>query len=266
MTIRLSFPAGSAFVAGGTGNVGAGVVRRLAQAGLDVTFTYRSNRAGAEALQQDLLRRQLNARAVPMDTADEISIDAALDLAEDYGGPLRTVACVMGAPVPFNRIADFAIEEVEAFVSADALACYRVVHAVVPRLRANGGGSITIATTIATARVIDYDGVSPFSKGALQALVQQVAAEEAEHGIRCNDVAIGLVVDASLEEVASVALLLDSPVRERFEALMTQMEGLLRLRRPASPDEAGNLFAFLASDQAAFITGQRVAIDGGITL
>ena len=266
MTIHLTFPDGCAFVAGGTGNVGAGVVSRWAEAGLDVVFTYRSNREAAEALEKDLTGRGLTARAVRMDTADEASIDTALDLAEEFAGPLRTVACTTGAVVPFNRIADFTIAEVESFVSADALACYRVLHSVIPRLRANGGGSITVATTIATARVIEFDGVSPFSKGAVQALVRQIAAEEAEHNIRCNDVAIGLIADASLEQIASTARLLDSPTRERFEALMAQMRGLVKLGRPGSPREAGDLFAFLASDQAAFITGQRIAIDGGLSL
>lgn len=270
MAVQLTFPAGSAFVAGGTGNVGTGVVRRLAEAGLDVAFTYRSHRDAAEALEGSLMDRGLRVRAVSMDTGEEASIHAALDSAEDFGGPIRTVACVTGAPVPFNRIADFSIDEVESFILADALADalagYRVVHSVIPRLRSNGGGSITVATTIATQRVIEFDGISPLSKGALQALVRQVAAEEARHGIRCNDVAVGLVVDASMDEVASAATLLESPARERFEALVAQMRDLLRLGRPGSPAEAGDLFAFLASDQASFITGQRIALDGGITL
>ena len=266
MAIQLTFPAGCAFVAGGTGNVGSGVVSRWAEAGLHVAFTYRRNHVAAEALEKALVGRGLSARAVRMDTADEESIETALDLAEDFAGPIRTVACTTGAAVPFNRMADFTIGEVESFVAADALACYRVVHSVVPRLRAGGGGSITVATTIATARVIEFDGISPFSKGAVQALVRQIAAEEAGNNIRCNDVAVGLIADASLEQITSAARVLDSPMRERFEALMAQMRGLVKLGRPGSPREAGDLFAFLASDQAAFITGQRIAIDGGISL
>lgn len=266
MAIQLTFPAGCAFVAGGTGNVGSGVVSRWAEAGLSVAFTYRSNQAAAEALEKSLTGRGLMARAVQMDATDEESIETALDVADDFGGPIRTVACTTGAAVPFNRIADFTIAEVESFVAADALACYRVIRSVIPRLRANGGGSLTVATTIATTRVIEFDGISPFSKGAVQALVRQIAAEEAENNIRCNDVAVGLIADASLEQIASAARLLDSPMRERFEALMTQMGRLVKLGRPGSPREAGDLFAFLASDQAAFITGQRIAIDGGISL
>ena len=121
-------------------------------------------------------------------------------------------------------------------------------------------------TTIATGRVIAYDGLSAFSKGAVQALVRQIAAEEAENGIRCNDVAIGLVTDASADDMAAVRDALPSPTGERFGALISQLQSLLRLGRVGTPAEAGMLFAFLASEQAGFLTGQRVAIDGGITL
>jgi NAD(P)-dependent dehydrogenase (short-subunit alcohol dehydrogenase family) len=266
MPLQLTFPAGSAFVAGGTGNVGAGVVATFAEAGLLVTFTYRSNEAAATRLVRSLGDRGFEVMAVRMEMQEPESIDAALDEAEAFGGPLRTVACTSGAQVPFNRIADFDVGEVESYLAGDAGTYYRLLHRVVPRLRANGGGSITVTTTIATQRVIAYDGLSAYSKGAVQALVRQIAAEEAEHGIRCNDVAIGLVTDASVDDMVAVMEALPSPTRERFGALISQLRGLLRLGRVGTPAEAGMLFAFLASEQAAFVTGQQVAIDGGISL
>lgn len=264
--LELTFSPGAALVAGGTGSVGRGVVTRLAEAGLPVTFTYRSNERAARKLQERLTSAGHRVDAVPMVANDVASVTAAIASAEEHGGQLRHFAWVVGGVVPFNRLADFTVEEVEDFLSGDAIACYRVLHEVVPVLRRNGGGTITAATTIATQRVIAYDGISPFSKGAVQALLRQLAAEEAPHDIRVNDVAIGLIFDLPIEELAAYAESVEGVEAKRMKAMFDQLGSLRRLERHGRPGDAGNLFAFLASEQAAFITGQRIAIDGGMTL
>lgn len=266
MTITLTYPEGCALVAGGVGNVGAGVTRRLAQAGLPVTFTYLSNEERALALERKLRDEGLDVFARRMDMGDPASIDAAIDFAVARGGRLHTVACPVGAPVPFNNLMDFDIAEVERFFDTDGMAYYRLFHQAVPVLRAGGGGTITATTTVGTRRVIAYDGISPFSKGAVEAMLRQIAAEEAPHGIRCNGVGIILTVDISFEMLRAYSNRLEPPLRDRHAALMEQLIRMIRLGRPNRPEEAGDLFAFLASEQAAFITGQIIAIDGGGTL
>ena len=264
--MQLTFPDGGVLVAGGTGNVGMGVVRVLAEAGLPVVFTYRNRADSARELERSILDAGLRAEAVRMDMGDLASIDDALDAAEAFGGPLRTVVCATGAVVPFDRLADFDVAEIEAFFDGDVLAYYRLLHQAVPRLRASGGGSITVTTTIATERVIEWDGISSFSKGAVKALIRQLAAEEARHGIRCNDVGISVIIDGSLEDALSGVALVPAPLGERAAELLGQLRDRARLGRAGTPREAGNLFAFLASDQASYITGQSIAIDGGMTL
>jgi hypothetical protein len=108
------------------------------------------------------------------------------------------------------------------------------VHQVVPRLRASGGGSITITTTIATERVIVWDGMSAFSKGAVQALVRQVAAEEGPNGIRCNDVGISWIVDMPAVTPTGRPDSLASPGRERTEELLDAPGPALRPGRVGS--------------------------------
>lgn len=264
--LSLSYPEGSAFVAGGTGNVGAGVVAQLARAGLPVTFSYRSNARKAQQLTEELTAEGLRVRAVEMSSDDPASIRAALDAAETGDGPLRTFAWTVGSTVPFNAIMDFTVEEVETFLDGDLAACYRVLHQVVPRLRANGGGTITAATTIATRLAIRFDGLSPFSKGAVQALIRQIAAEEGANGIRANDVAIGVIFDLDLEQLEAFTDGASDETSQRMGQMFRQLREARRLPRSGRPVDAGNLFAFLASDQAGFITGQRVAVDGGMTL
>lgn len=266
MVMKLSFPEGCALVAGGTGTVGVGVVRQLAAAGLPVTLTYLRNDALAQELVARFRNEGLKVWACRMDMTAPSSIDEALAFAQSVGGRLHTVACTAGARVPFNNIADLTIEQVETFLDNDAMAYYRLVHQSVPVLRAGGGGSITLCTTIALSRVISFDGISPFSKGAVDALVRQIAWEEASADIRCNAVPISMVASESVEATRERLLTVPSPKRDRFLALFEQMVSLMRLRGPVPPEQIGNLFAFLASEQASFITGQSIAADGGATL
>lgn len=270
MPITLTFPEGGALVPGGTGRVGEGIVRRLAEAGVPLVFTYRSSGERAAALESELRQAGHRVWAQPMELTDVGSIRAALDRVAGECGRLHTVAVGSGVPVGFNTLMDFDIEEIERFMSGDALGTYRLFHAAVPVLRANGGGSLIACSTIATRRVIAFDGMSPLSKGSVDALVRQVAAEEARHGIRCNGVAIGWVDHMTMEQVRDW-IPRDNPVEpgtveERLTVLLNQMMEIVRLGRPGTLAEAGNLFAFLASEQASYITGQIVALDGGATL
>lgn len=269
MAIHLSFPEGGALITGGTGSVGEGIVRKLAEADVPLVFTYRANAEAAKALEAELTTSGHRVAAVPMDMSDTESIGRAARQVVDRYGRLHTVACGSGVPLPFNRIADFTIEEVEKFILSDALGYYRIFHTVIPLLR-QGGGSFTTCSTIANRRVIAYDGLSPLSKGSVEALVRQAAAEEAMYGVRCNAVAIGWVIRETLDQIREL-LPPTAPVapgnqEERLAALLYQLIDIMPMRRPGTLDEAGSLFAFLASDQASFITGQAIALDGGATL
>jgi NAD(P)-dependent dehydrogenase (short-subunit alcohol dehydrogenase family) len=266
MAITLSYPEGGAFVSGGTGRVGSGIVTRLAEAGVTVVFSYLGNTASARELEARLCGRGLKVHAVQMDLRDSVSIDAALRFAAESTGRLHSVVFGGGPPVRFARLADFPTEALQEFIQADALGCHRLFHCAVPLLRGWGGGSLTACTTIALKRVIDFDGMSPFSKGAVNALVRQVAAEEAPHGIRCNAVSISWTSPLSIEEQLAEIRRIPGQEGEYVEALMQQLMRSVRLGRPSRPDEAGDLFAFLASDQAAYITGQIIDLDGGLSL
>ncbi|MDB5583626.1 MAG: family oxidoreductase [Bradyrhizobium sp.] len=269
MAITLTYPEGGALVTGGTGRVGEGIVRQLSLAGVPLVFTYRGSAARAHELESELRTAGHRVWAQPMDMEDITSVQQALDRVVAECGRLSTVACGAGVTVGFNKIADFAVAEIERFVNGDALGYYRIFHAAIPMLRASGGGSIITCTTIATRRVIAYDGISPFSKGSVDALVRQVAAEEAGHNIRCNSVAIGWVESRTIAEVrAQTPPAPAEPKTEidRMIVLMNQMLDIVRLGRPCTPEEAGNVFAFLASNQASYVTGQSIALDGGALL
>lgn len=270
MAITLTFPQGCALVAGGTGNVGQGVVRRMAQADVPTIFTWRGSQDKAQALEAELRDAGHSVWALQMDMGEDASIDAAIAFAQSVGGPLRSVLCPAGAPVPLKPIADFTAQQAEDFVKGDALAFFRLAQCSLPVLRGHGGGRMVLCSTMAVRRTIDFDGISAFSKGAVDALIRQIAAEEAKNAITCNGVGIGVIVPQTADEIAA-KLPPDPGIDSRDETgmfvnLFHRVVAMARMGRIGTPEEAGDLFAFLVSDQARYITGQIVTIDGGSAL
>lgn len=270
MAITLTFPAGGALVAGGTGRLGEGMVRQFAQAGVPQVFTYAGSEEKANALVAELTAQGHKVIAMRMGFEDQPSIQAALDRVVAEYGRLHTVAVGAGVPVTFAKMADFPVETVEKFIAGDALGYFRIFKAAIAIMRGSGGGSIVAVSSVAVKRVVEFDGISPFSKGSLDALVRQLAYEEAEHGIRVNAIAIGWI-DRMTVEQARAFIPAGRPENietqmDMIRAILDQMQNMVRFHRPGTLEEGGNLAAFLASDQASFLTGQIIDFDGGATL
>lgn len=270
MALTLTFPQGGALVTGGTGRLGEGIVRQFAQAGVPQVFTYMGSEEKAKALESELAAAGHKVIALRMDAEDQASIDAALARVVGEYGRLHTVAVGAGVPVSFAKMADFPVETIEKFVAGDAMGYFRLFKSAIAIMRETGGGSIVACSTVATKRVIEFDGISPFSKGSLDALVRQLAYEEAENGIRVNAIAIGWIDRLTLEETRKW-IPAGRPEKcetqmEMTQAILHQMESLVRFHRPGTIQEGGNVVAFLASEQASFLTGQIIDFDAGATL
>lgn len=270
MTISLTFPQGGALVTGGTGRLGEGIVRQFAEAGVPLIFTFMSNESKARELEAELVGKGHNVAAMQMDLLDSASIETVIDRVITDFGRMHTVATGAGVTVHFAKMADYPVEAIERFIAGDALGYFRLFKAAIARMRTSGGGSIVAVSSVAVKRVIEFDGISPFSKGALDALVRQLAYEEAENNIRVNAIAIGWIDRQTIDQYrewlpegrpAKVETQMDMT-----QAIVDQMQGLVRFRRPGTLTEGGNLAAFLASDQASFLTGQIIDFDGGATL
>jgi len=268
MALNLTYPEGGMLVTGGTGSVGGGIVRALAKADVPLVFTYRGNKEKAEAFEKELRDGGAQVWAQAMDMDDYGSIQAALDRVVAECGTIHGLAAGAGPMVSFENLMDFPVEEAVRFVNADAMGYYRLFHAVTPLLRARGGGSITTCSTFANRRILAYDGISPLSKGSVEAMVRYVAAEEGRHNIRCNAVGIGWIQPGN-QDFSQIPPRPETEPEDqlgRMMLLMREIVDMTRIRRNGTPEDAGNLFAFLASNEASYLTGQIIAIDGGLSL
>jgi len=143
-------------------------------------------------------------------------------------------------------------------LDADVNGFVHVARAFLPHFRARGGGSFTFVSSAGLARFPPGDILSIGPKAAVEAVVHAIAREEGRHNIRANSVGIGVVEAGMFPELVARG--------EIDQAWLDAARKNIALRRFARPDEIGDAIAFLASDRAGYVTGQRLMLDGGYSL
>ena len=246
--------AGAALVVGGSGGLGVAVVRMLASRGSAVALTYRSREGAADAAVEAARSWGVHASAHRLDVTRADDCAAVVSsVVETYGG-LHTLVHAAGPHVPMKHLSAVSPTELADQLADDAAGFFNVVHPALPHLR-TAEGSIVAITTAATARFPVRDGLSSAPKGAVEALVRGLAAEEGRYGVRANAVGPGMLTDGMAARLMSSGDLSD-------EALAVARRNI-PLRRFGTATDIAEAVCFLASDRADFITGQKLDVDGG---
>jgi len=238
-----------ALVTGGSGGIGQAIVRKLAETHDLVVLTYRKNlpHALVDELGSTVLPQQL-------DVSDPAATEQLFAEVTHSHGDVSTLVHAAGPHVPMTHLSKVSPEQFASQANQDLNGFFNVIHAAIPSLRRTSG-SVVVVTTAATTRYPVRDGLSAAPKGGVEALARAFAAEEGRFGIRVNCVGPGMLTDgmsARLMESGD----LDARALEVAHANIP-------LRRFGSSMDIAEAVAFLASDKAGFITGQKLDIDGG---
>ncbi len=247
---KVALVSGAGSIRQGIGN-GKATAIRFAEEGAAV-FAVDRNRAAVEETARMIRERGGIVATGVGDVSDADTCARLVAEAEERFGPVTILHNNVGIGVP-GDVEEIRPEDWRHAFAVNVDSMLFLTRAVLPGMKAAGGGAIINVSTVASIRA--FPGVAyGASKGAVNSLTITLAGRLARHNIRVNAILPGYI-DTPL--VAPIWR--DERVRE---ANLRQVP----MRRFGSPWDVANLAVFLASDEAAYITGQLIAVDGGLTV
>jgi 3-oxoacyl-[acyl-carrier protein] reductase len=251
MTVQNNLSGKTALVTGASRGIGRATALSLAQAGARVIVHYGTGEREAAAVVTDI--RSTGGKAEKV-AADLRTADGPHRLAERVraviDGPLDVLVANAGIARP-SLIAETTVEDFDALFAVNVRAPYFLVQQLSPAMRK--GSSVILLSSLAARAVVGNLSAYAATKGAIDTLVKHFASALGEQGIRVNAVAPG-VVPTEMSNFAKTA--------EGRDLTLS----LQALKRMATAEEIAATITFLASDQAQWITGDTLRVDGGSKL
>jgi glucose 1-dehydrogenase len=240
-----------ALITGGDTGIGRGVCLRLAREGADVVVDYRGDAAPANELVNDISGLGRRAVAIAADISDPQQVQSLFQQAEQQLGPVDILVNNAGIE---KRAAflDVALEDFDRVLSVNLRGVFLCTQAAARGMAQRKRGRIINISSVHEDLAFPEFAAYAASKGGVRMLMRTLAVELAPLGITVNDVAPGAIATpintATLNDPAKVKAL----------------EAIIPLGRIGTPEDVAAVVAFLASDDAAYVTGSTYYVDGGM--
>jgi NAD(P)-dependent dehydrogenase (short-subunit alcohol dehydrogenase family) len=245
-----------AVVTGGASGIGRATARKLAAEGARVGIAD-VDEAGGEGVAAGIREAGAEVFFRRTDVRSLADLEAVLDEATDRHGRLDVLVNNAGVSVG-GAAGEMAEEDWDRVIDVNLSGVWRGMRAAIPRMLAQGGGSIVNLSSVqAQVGFLGWSGYAA-SKGAVDALTRQAAVEYARAGIRVNAIAPGTIMTGMNETIMAES--------SDGAAVMAGWVAMHPIGRIGQPEEVAAAIAFLASDEASFITGELLRVDGGLVV
>ncbi|RRH98428.1 SDR family oxidoreductase [Mesorhizobium tamadayense] len=240
-----------ALVTGGGRGIGAAIVTRFAEAGASVVIANRTLDV-AQALAADLSARGFAARAVALAGLDRAAIHTLVGDVTREAGRLDIVVQNAGG-CPWASVEELDEDKLEEALAVNLKACFWLAQAAAPVMRANGFGRILVTSSV-SARVAMAGGAHySAAKAGVNAFIRGAAFEFARDGITVNGVEPGFIAKPGRGTMSK------PDVADRLGQFIP-------MGQLGEADDIAYAMLYLASEQAKYLTGQTIVVDGGSTL
>ena len=255
MKINVDLSGKIALVTGGASGIGEAISKALAANGAAVAVHYHTSEQRAGELVDQFRKNGTQAVAVKADVTAPEEIERMFRLAqEQMGGPVDILVNNAGTPLALGHVADMPLERWNQSLALNLTSTMLCCKCAIPGMKANGWGRIIIISSI-SARSGGGPGETSYAaaKGGLSTFSKGLAKELGPTGITVNAIAPGIILTRIHEKF--------SP-KEKLE----QLRKMTPLGRLGQPEDVAGSALFLASDSASYITGETIAINGGLRM
>ena len=240
-----SFKGKSVIVTGGSKGIGRGIATVFARQGAKVTITAR----GEEALKLATAEIEGDVRYELCDVSDWASVQSMVaNVVKAHGG--LDVICANAGAFPQTKIIDMDPEEWDDVMATNLRSSFLCVKAVIPHFEKAGKGRVVLTSSI-TGAITGFPGWSHYgaSKSGQLGFLKTAAMELSRYNTTINAVMPGNIYTEGLQNLG--------------QEYLATMAASIPLKRLGDVEDIGNAALFFASDEAAYITGQQIVVDGG---
>jgi 3-oxoacyl-[acyl-carrier protein] reductase len=240
-----------AIISGATRGIGKSIAQELAKEGANISFNYLRSQAQAEELEQEIKKSGAKAKGFKADIRDFNAVKEWVEKTKELFGSIDFVINNAGI-IKDKALALMELSDWNDVINTNLGGTFNLSRAALVSLLKQKSGIVINLTSVSGITGIPRQTNYSASKAAIIGFTRALAQETAAYGVRVNAVAPGFIETDMLAELA-----------DEYKSLILKKIPLARLGRP---EEVAKTVKFLLSENASYITGQTIVIDGGLAI